>query len=67
MLDAQADQTARRQLAVTVVDAKTRKDLSWQQLADAAGLSVAFTAAALLSAGTRCPPPRRRPSSSCCA
>ncbi|MFI1647362.1 cyanase [Streptomyces avidinii] len=48
MLHAQFDPTARRTLAVTAVDAKTRKDLSWQQLADAAGLSVAFVTAALL-------------------
>ncbi|ARE72833.1 cyanase [Streptomyces sp. NPDC059558] len=48
MLHAQFDPTARQALAVTAVDAKTRKDLSWQQLADAAGLSVAFVTAALL-------------------
>ncbi|MEU3751596.1 cyanase [Streptomyces olivoreticuli] len=48
MIHAQADQNARQQLAVQVVDAKTRKDLSWQQLADVTGLSVAFVTAALL-------------------
>ncbi|WP_314247244.1 cyanase [Streptomyces kutzneri] len=48
MQHAQFDPTARQALAVTAVDAKTRKDLSWQQLADAAGLSVAFVTAALL-------------------
>ncbi|MEZ0068368.1 cyanate lyase [Streptacidiphilus sp. MAP12-20] len=48
MTHAQFDQTARQQLALRVVEAKTRKDLSWQQLADAAGLSVAFVTAALL-------------------
>ncbi|KOU31174.1 cyanase [Streptomyces sp. WM6368] len=48
MLHAQFDPTARQALAVTAVDAKTRKDLSWQQLADAAGLSAAFVTAALL-------------------
>ncbi|MFD4739730.1 cyanase [Streptomyces virginiae] len=48
MPHAQFDPTARQALAVTAVDAKTRKDLSWQQLADAAGLSVAFVTAALL-------------------
>ncbi|MFD8578309.1 cyanase [Streptomyces virginiae] len=48
MLHAQFDPTARRDLAVTVVDAKTRRDLTWQQLANAAGLSVAFVTAALL-------------------
>jgi len=48
MVHAQFDQTARQQLALQVVDAKTRKDLSWQQLADSTGLSVAFVTAALL-------------------
>ncbi|KJY16342.1 MULTISPECIES: cyanase [Streptomyces] len=48
MLHAQFDATARQELAVAVVDAKTRGDLTWQQLADAAGLSVAFVTAALL-------------------
>ncbi|MFF4264445.1 cyanase [Streptomyces virginiae] len=48
MLHAQFDPTARQNLAVTAVDAKTRKDLSWRQLADATGLSVAFVTAALL-------------------
>ncbi|MFF4423046.1 cyanase [Streptomyces sp. NPDC001549] len=48
MQHAQFDPTARQALAVTAVDAKVRKDLSWQQLADAAGLSVAFVTAALL-------------------
>ncbi|MFD9518363.1 cyanase [Streptomyces sp. NPDC059979] len=48
MTHAQFDPTARQDLAVAVVAAKTRKDLSWQQLADSAGLSVAFVTAALL-------------------
>ncbi|MFH8839453.1 cyanase [Streptomyces sp. NPDC017868] len=48
MVHAQFDPTARRALAVAAVDAKIRKDLSWQQIADAAGLSVAFTTAAVL-------------------
>ncbi|MFE9929223.1 cyanase [Streptomyces sp. NPDC005533] len=48
MPHAQFDPTARQALAVAVVDAKTRKDLTWQQLADTAGLSVAFVTAALL-------------------
>ncbi|MFB7463513.1 cyanase [Streptomyces sp. NPDC056224] len=48
MPHAQFDPTARQALAVAVVEAKTRKDLSWQQLADSAGLSVAFVTAALL-------------------
>jgi cyanate lyase len=48
MVHAQFDQTARQQLALQIVDAKTRKDLTWQELADTAGLSVAFVTAALL-------------------
>ncbi|SEC16492.1 cyanase [Streptomyces sp. TLI_105] len=48
MVHAQFDPTARRALAVAAVDAKIRKDLSWQQIADASGLSVAFTTAAVL-------------------
>ncbi|RRR73837.1 cyanase [Streptomyces sp. RP5T] len=48
MVHAQFDPTARQALAAEVVEAKTRKDLTWQQLADASGLSVAFTTAALL-------------------
>ncbi len=48
MVHAQFDQTARQQLALQVVDAKTRKDLTWQELADTAGLSIAFVTAALL-------------------
>ncbi|MER6581696.1 cyanase [Nonomuraea sp. NPDC001023] len=48
MVHAQFDPTARQALAAAAVEAKTRKDLSWQQIADAAGLSVAFTTAAVL-------------------
>ncbi|MFJ2734837.1 cyanase [Streptomyces sp. NPDC087317] len=48
MPHAQFDPAARQALAVIAVEAKTRKDLTWQQIADAAGLSVAFTTAALL-------------------
>ncbi|MGW5122912.1 cyanase [Streptomyces sp. NPDC004069] len=48
MPHAQFDPTARQALAITAVEAKTRKDLTWQQIADAAGLSVAFTTAAVL-------------------
>ncbi|MGP3689992.1 cyanase [Streptomyces sp. IBSNAI002] len=48
MPHAQLDPAARQALAVTAVEAKTRKDLSWQQLADSTGLSVAFVTAALL-------------------
>ncbi|MFK0234931.1 cyanase [Streptomyces vinaceus] len=48
MIHAQFDPSARQALAVAAVDAKMRKDLSWQQIADAAGLSVAFVTAAVL-------------------
>ncbi|MBT2382161.1 cyanase [Streptomyces sp. ISL-11] len=48
MVHAQFDPTARQALAAAAVDAKVRKDLSWQQIADAAGLSVAFVTAAVL-------------------
>ncbi|MEV6954408.1 cyanase [Streptomyces sp. NPDC051183] len=48
MLHAQFAPAARQTLADTAVEAKIRKDLSWQQIADAAGLSVAFVTAAVL-------------------
>ncbi|MET9216020.1 MULTISPECIES: cyanase [unclassified Nocardia] len=48
MIHAQFDPAARQSLAVTAVAAKTAKDLSWQEIADAAGLSVAFVTAAVL-------------------
>ncbi|KJY41839.1 cyanate hydratase [Streptomyces sp. NRRL B-1568] len=48
MLHAQFDPAARQALAAEAVEAKVRKDLSWQQIADAAGLSVAFVTAAVL-------------------
>ncbi|MFB6843065.1 cyanase [Streptomyces sp. NPDC056361] len=48
MVHAQFDPTARHALAIAAVDAKDRKDLTWQRIADAAGLSVAFTTAAVL-------------------
>ncbi|MGA4847185.1 cyanase [Streptomyces sp. G5(2025)] len=48
MVHAQFDNSARQQLAIASVEAKTRRDLSWQQIADAAGLSVAFVTAAVL-------------------
>lgn len=48
MIHAQFDPAARRALAATAVAAKTRKDLSWQQIADTTGLSVAFVTAAVL-------------------
>ncbi|MFJ5921607.1 cyanase [Kitasatospora sp. NPDC092948] len=48
MTQAQFTRTAREALTAKAVDAKIRKDLSWQQIADASGLSVAFTTAAVL-------------------
>ncbi|MCC3771229.1 cyanase [Streptomyces sp. UNOC14_S4] len=48
MVHAQFDNAAREALAAKAVEAKVRKDLSWQQIADAAGLSVAFVTAAVL-------------------
>ncbi|MFB7543763.1 cyanase [Streptomyces zaomyceticus] len=48
MVHAQFDPTARRELAIAAVEAKTVKDLSWREIAEAAGLSVAFTTAAVL-------------------
>lgn len=48
MLHSQFDPAARQAIAIAAVDSKTRKDLSWQQIADASGLSVAFTTAAVL-------------------
>ncbi|MGW2812106.1 cyanase [Streptomyces sp. NPDC001415] len=48
MTHATFDTTARQALATAAVEAKVRKDLSWQQIADAAGLSVAFVTAAVL-------------------
>lgn len=48
MVHAQFDPTARQQLAIAAVEAKIRRDVSWQQIADAAGLSVTFVTAAIL-------------------
>ncbi|MFF8309735.1 cyanase [Streptomyces lydicus] len=48
MVHAQFDNSARQQLAIAAVEAKTRRDVTWQQIADAAGLSVAFVTAAVL-------------------
>ncbi|MEV7803896.1 cyanase [Microbispora sp. NPDC088329] len=48
MPHAQFDPAAREALALAAVEAKTRKDLTWQQIADAAGLSVVFVTAAVL-------------------
>ncbi|MFF3034789.1 hypothetical protein ACFVS7_27750 [Streptomyces rubiginosohelvolus] len=48
MVHAQLDPTGREALAAQAVTAKTLKNLSWQQIADASGLSVAYTTAAVL-------------------
>src|SRR3979411_2928493 len=48
MVHAQFDPAPRQALAATAVNAKIAKDLTWQQIADAADLSVAFTTAAIL-------------------
>lgn len=48
MPHAQFDPAARQALAATAVEAKMRKDLTWQQIADVTGLSVAFVTAAVL-------------------
>ncbi|MFF9671232.1 cyanase [Streptomyces eurythermus] len=48
MVHAQFDPAARQALAVKAVEAKTRKNLSWERIAEASGLSVAFTTAAVL-------------------
>ncbi|MFE6973857.1 cyanase [Streptomyces sp. NPDC057682] len=48
MVHAQFTPTAREALADRAVEAKIRKDLSWKRIAEAAGLSTAFTTAAVL-------------------
>jgi cyanate lyase len=48
MLQTQFSQTAREQLAETIVAIKAAKDLSWKGLAEGTGLTVAFVTAALL-------------------
>ncbi|WP_030794100.1 cyanase [Streptomyces sp. NRRL S-920] len=48
MAHAQCDPAARQDLAVKAVEAKTRKDLTWERIAEVSGLSAAFTTAALL-------------------
>ncbi|MFF0745679.1 cyanase [Streptomyces sp. NPDC004111] len=47
-LHSHADQNARQQLTVAAIEAKTRRDLSWKEIAEPTGLSVAFVTAALL-------------------
>lgn len=48
MVHTQFDPAVRAELAARAVEAKTRKDLTWQEIADAAGLSAVFTTAAVL-------------------
>ncbi|MEU8764157.1 cyanase, partial [Streptomyces sp. NPDC048659] len=48
MVHAQFDPTAREQLAIRAVEAKIRKDLTWERIAEVSGFSVAFTTAAVL-------------------
>ncbi|MCY7259241.1 MULTISPECIES: cyanase [Pseudomonas] len=48
MLQSQFAQAPRLALADAIIDAKARKNLSWQDLADGTGLSLAFVTAALL-------------------
>jgi cyanate lyase len=48
MLHTQFDPDSRHALAASAVEAKIAKNLSWQQIADVAGLSVEFTTAAVL-------------------
>ncbi|WP_040835914.1 cyanase [Nocardia brevicatena] len=48
MMHAQFDPIARQALAAAAVEAKIAKDLTWQQIADAAGYSTAFVTAAVL-------------------
>ncbi|WP_017591933.1 cyanase [Nocardiopsis potens] len=48
MPHAQFEPTAREALAADAVEAKIRKDLTWERIAEAAGLSTAFTTAAVL-------------------
>jgi cyanate lyase len=48
MVHVQLNPAAREALATAAVDAKARRGITWQQLADAAGLSPAFTTATIL-------------------
>lgn len=48
MIQSQFTKGPREELTAAVIDAKARKDLSWQDLTDGTGLSVAFVTAALL-------------------
>ena len=48
MIHSQNAQGPREELTAAIIDAKMRKDLSWQELTDGTGLSLAFVTAALL-------------------
>ncbi|WP_037141827.1 cyanase [Rhodococcoides fascians] len=48
MPHAQTDPNARRDLAARATAAKIHKNLTWQEIADASGLSPVFTTAAML-------------------
>lgn len=48
MIHSQNTQAPREELTAAIIDAKMRKNLSWQELADGTGLSLTFVTAALL-------------------
>jgi cyanate lyase len=48
MLQSQNTQTSRQALTEVIVDAKARKNLSWQELNEGTGLTLAYVTAALL-------------------
>ena len=48
MIHSQNTQAPHEELTAAIMDAKMRKDLSWQELADSTDLSLAFVTAALL-------------------
>ncbi|TFD69259.1 cyanase [Cryobacterium sp. Hb1] len=48
MIHSQNTQAPREELTAAIIDAKMRKDLSWQELTDGTGLSLVFVTAALL-------------------
>ncbi|TFD28586.1 MULTISPECIES: cyanase [Cryobacterium] len=48
MIHSQNTPAPREELTAAIIDAKMRKDLSWQELTDGTGLSLVFVTAALL-------------------
>ncbi|WP_104199225.1 cyanase [Cryobacterium sp. Y29] len=48
MIHSQNTPAPREELTAAIIDAKMRKDLSWQELTDGTGLSIVFVTAALL-------------------